>query len=60
MTHEPLCPINAQVDFDNFNLDNYLERYRCQCDLINLAYEQGWEAGYKQCDDEWSGKDRYN
>jgi hypothetical protein len=34
MTHDPLCPINAQVDFDNFNLDNYLERYRCQCELI--------------------------
>jgi hypothetical protein len=34
MTHDWMCPINAQVDFDNFNLDNYLERYRCQCELI--------------------------
>ena len=51
MTHETLCPVANDPECDEIS---------CQCDLINLAYEQGWEAGYKQCDDEWMGKENYN
>lgn len=65
MTHETLCPV-ARHDEAHWDWsyhcanDPECDEISCQCDLINLAYEQGWEAGYKQCDDEWMGKENYN
>ena len=59
MTHDPLCPC-APIDPIRPGAVYTTNSASCQCILINLAYEQGWEAGYKQCDDEWMGKENYN